>query len=229
MAGTTAVGSVVSSGVVSVPKGASVFVVGSGTWNDHVTVAGENVFALPAQLSAEAAAQVDVVASALMIFQQNAVAAGDSIVVDVADEALSSAIFAVAKNNSVKVSKSGDKSDGVKLVVTSSSGAAVSALAKQLAPGGTIVRVNASTTSSAGVTSGVGAFIFQDKRIRGFDFYAQARSNPAACAEAVAAAAALLVDGKVTVSAAKTFAQKDYIASIDAVHSGKSAVLSISK
>jgi NADPH:quinone reductase-like Zn-dependent oxidoreductase len=162
--------------------------------------------------------------------QQNPVVAGETMLVDIGDEALAAALAAVAKNNSVKVANAGDKATNVKLAVTSAVGTAFTNLAKQLANGGTVVRLNNSSPAAAEpLHSGVGAFIFQDKRIRGFDFHAMAQSNPVQCGEAVAAAASLMADGKVSLPAAKAFPQADFAKSIEAAQSGKNAIITISK
>lgn len=228
VAGTTGVGSVVESSFSGVAKSSIVFVVGSGTWNDFAMVRGENVFEL-VKLTADAAAQIDVVASACAILDQNALVAGETIYVDVADEALAAAIAAVAKSSSLKVAATGDKLDNVKLAITSAAGAPLTNIVRQIARNGTVVRVNAAAPSAEiGFTTGVSSFIFQDKRVRGFDLHALAEADPAACKRAVNAAAALLADKKVSLPAAKVFPQSEFAASIAAAESGKSAILTIS-
>lgn len=229
VAGTTGVGSVVASGCPGISEGVSVFVVGNGTWNDRVTISGERVFVLPNGIPAEAAAHIDVVASAFAIFRQNGVKSGDTVCVDVLDEALTSALSAVAKHMSVKVTKPGAKLDNVNLVVTSASGDAFSKIAKQIQNGGTVLRVNSALPVDSGVQSGAGAYIFQNKSISGFDFHVLAQTNPTVCAQVVNDAAALLAEKKVDLPSSKTFPQSDFAASIKAAQSGKSSVLSISK
>ena len=229
IAGTAGVGSVVNSACAGIPDGADVLVVGNGTWNDHITISGDQVFPLSSKLTPEAASQVEAVAAACAILQHNPVDSGSTIVVQGVDEGLQAALHGVAKTLSLKVANSGEN---VKLAITSANGDNVTNVAKQVGQGGTVVCVNnadCKVSNDAQVNSGVGSFIFQDKSIRGFDFYNFAKGNPIKCAEAVTEASKLLNSGKISVSGSKSFPQTKFQESISAAQSGSNVSIVIGK
>lgn len=233
VAGTVAVGTVSKSADKRIADGATVLVSANGVWNDNVVVPASSVFSISSKLSAEQAGQVDLVASALAVL--SGAKEGDIVLIDEVNEALNAAISAVAKHLKIKVvhsEKGQAKVENVKIGVTSLVGEQFNSFAKQVSVGGTVVSVNSAPSplaSAAGVSSGVAAFIFNNKTIRGFDFSAWASHNSTEAARTINEASTLLSEGKISLAAVKTVAQTDFLSSISAASQGKVSILKISK
>lgn len=212
-------------------SGGTVLVSGEGVWNDEVTVPTTQAFPVPSALTDDQLAVLDVVASAWGVLSGAGLSAGDVVLSDKSNALFDAAVTAVGKHMGFKVVDKVDESTKVKLAVTFATGSNFHNLASHIAFGGSVVSMAglpAPASSAEGVAASVRSLVFQDLRIRGFDFNAWAASRPEEVARAVSEASKLIAAGKVSIPVEKVTPEK-FASALTAAADNKAAAIVFGK
>eukprot|EP01036_Dinobryon_divergens_P027629 gene27629-36435_t len=222
----------------------TVFITGSGLWAEEVTVSQSA--AAVVKLPAEEAALLPAATSAWAILNNFVkLNSGDVVVQTNGSSATGLAIAEIGKSMGLKIisvtsaqlkdSKfipnvlAENNSSGLKLAISSESGANTLALVRQLGPKGVLVTysgpIEPLSKTETGVQIPTGVLIFKDITVAGFDFLGWKESDPSAFNAAVSAVTELSKAGTIKLKTSKVFSQKDYLKAIAEVEATGAGVV----